>query len=894
MPEPQHLTPGSQYRIFDRPTSSTKPLTYSCTMDADPSQSPSPESQSFESSSSVFSSNADGNLLVLLTGGFYGLFTFLSTNQTIVWPWAALWQAALILPMVWLLWQLWYKSLSRFRLGNGFDWLAAIALLGLVLSTLVTQFHQPAVWYAIGGLSGLAALYGLMGWLTAERRLWLLKAQGYLALAFIVSSLGQWFWRLYRPEVARVEALSAYSIDASLNLNVLGLRNWFPLGHQNYVAGYLILVLPLILGLALTAKNWQRWIWWGGGLLGLVTLYTTHSRGGTLALLSLLVPLLLGVILFGQISRRVWLPILLGGVALMSLLIVTNPRLSNSLMALSQGNVTGGGITYRVITNLIGWRMGQQLPWAGLGVGSAPLLFQRYRPFWAGREAELHYQLHSTPAQLWGELGVWGGVLPFVAAGLLMIILWRQRSLVLASERSPAIRRWSLLSGLWGYGILSLTDYQLDVIPIVGIIVIYLAVLLFDLRPPAPSETISRGPSRQRSLVFGGIGLLLAMMVWLVPLHRAWANSAAGFVALEKGNPERFVVDLEQSHALAPGEAYYPLILGWVLGDISVQVNDLQTTAALKTEAAQWFRIANEISPYQEFGHSSLGWLELPDNPQAAIAQFAQSTELVPAKQGVFYGLGYSLFLNNQPDLAAAAIALEMLRNPGVLTQRSLNIGELRELLPAITEHAEAWAGEILENTSSQELTRLLAEILGTLHWWNDDLAAAEEAWAIADEPISLAVLATAQGQTPDLETLPAVPGKWALKAWQDPANRRQWLEAAWLEAEVDSRNLPQLQALQPPEAQIDALLDTMNEATTFDQWLKEFVLYIRLRSERIGFGVLMRHDDGPSPSDFYIRWENLAMSRFFERLLPSPAFMFELDAQLQPYRDDLLQKLAP
>jgi len=56
---------------------------------------------------------------------------------------------------------------------------------------------------------------------------------------------------------------------------------------------------------------------------------------------------------------------------------------------------------------------------------------------------------------------------------------------------------------------------------------------------------------------------------------------------------------------------------------------------------------------------------------------------------------------------------------------------------------------------------------------------------------------------------------------------------------------------------------------------------------------VLMRHDDGPSPSDFYFRWENLAMSRFFAPLLPSPGFMFALDAALQPHRDALLQKLA-
>lgn len=858
-------------------------------MDADTPQSQSPNPNS-ESARAGLSGNADGNLLVLLTAGFYCLFTFISANLTVVWPWAALWQAALILPLVWLLWQVWYKPLSQFRLGNGFDWLAAIALLGLILSTAMAQYHQLAVWYGIGVLSGLAALYGLMGWLTVERQRWLLPAQGYLALAFIVSSLGQWGWRIYRPELQRISALRAYGLEQSFDLNELGLRNWFPLGHQNYVAGYLILVLPLLVGLALTAKRWQRWLWASGVLLGLVTLYTTNSRGGTLALLSLLVPVLVGIVLFGRISRRVWLPVLLGGGALMGLFVFLNPRLSGSLAALSQGNVQGGGLTYRIITNVIGWRMGQQFPWTGAGAGSATHLYQRFRPFWAGREAELHYQLHSTPAQLWGELGIWGSLLPLVAAVWLAIALWRQRSQFFSSERSPAVLRWCLVSGLWGYGVLSLTDYQLDVIPIVGVIVIYLAVLLFDLRPSATEAAVvsAKNLRRRRSLALASLGVLLAMLVWLVPLHRGWASSARGFGALTKGNLQAFVADLEQAHTLSPGEPYYPFMLGWVLGDVSYQVQD--PAPAIRADAIRWFQTANEVAPFHEFGHSNLGWLELPEASEAAIAQFAQSAELLPAKQGVFFGLGYSLFLADQPDLAIDAIALEILRNPRLIAQRPLNTGELSQLLPAITERVENLVDAMVANSDSPALERLLAQIQGTLRWWNDDLTGAAEAWAIAQNPISLAVLATAQGQTPDLDALPADPGKLALQAWQDPANRRQWLEAAWLAAEDQ---LPQLQAMQPPEAQIDALVATMNQADTFDQWLKEAALYVRLRNERLGFGILMRHDDGPSPSDFYFRWENLAMVRFFETLLPSPDFMFELDEQLQPYRDELLQTLA-
>lgn len=849
------------------------------------------QTQPSQPSKATLASNADGNLLVLLTGAFYAAFSLLSSNQFIVWPWVVLWQAALILPIVWLLWQVWYKPLGRFRLGNGFDGLAAIALLGFAISTLATAFHQPAVWYGVGVLSGLAALYGLMGWLTQERSVWLLQAQGYLALVFIVSSLGQWFWRIYRPEQQRLAAWRAYGVEGSFNLGTLGLQNWFPLGHQNYVAGYLILVLPLLVGLALTAKNWRRWLWAGGTVAGLVALYTTNSRGGTLALMSLLVPIAVGIVLLGHIARRIWLPALLSAGVLVGIVVWANPRLSSSLTALSQGNWQGGGVAYRIITNLIGWRMGQQQPWAGLGIGSTTHVFQRYRPYWAGREAELHYQLHSTPAQLWGELGLWGTLLPLVGVGLLAIAIWRQRTRFFSNERSPVMLRWSLITGLWGYGVMGLTDYQLDVIPITGVLIIYLAVLLFDLRQPTDQDAaVTQNPRRRRSLALGGVGLLLALLVWLVPLHRAWASSARGFDALAKGDVQSFVTALEQAHIGSPGEPYYPFMLGWVLGDLSYQVEDAEVAAAIRADASRWFQIANEISPYQEFGHSNLGWLQLPENPEAAVAQFAQSVDLMPAKQGVFYGLGYSLFRDGQPNLAADAIALEILRNPAPLTHRALNGGELSELRPAIAERVETLAAELMAATDSPALMTHLAQVRGTVRWWQNDLAGAEADWQTAQNTIGLAVLATTQGQTPNLADLPAGPSQLALQAWQEPANRRQLLSAAWLAAE---EGLPQLAAMQPPEEQIAALVSTMNEVETFDQWLKDTVTYGRLRNERIGFGVLMRHDDGPSPADFYMRWENLAMSRFFKPLLPSPDFMLALDEQLQPYRDALLEKVT-
>ena len=844
-------------------------------------------SDSVSQKPAVRASDADGNLLALVIAGLYGLLTLNSTNQVALWPWVALWQGAMILPMLWLLWQLWHKPLARFRLGWGFDWLMALAVVGLAVSTLAADFSQQALWYAIAGLAGWATLYGLMGWLTPARMGWLLKGQAYLSLLLIVVSVGWWLFNIYRPELQRLAALEAYGLQQTFNLNTLGLRNWFPLGHQNYVAGYLLLVLPLLAGLAFTDQTWQRWLWRGGLAVGLVDLYTTNSRGATLALLALIVPAIAGLLLARRSARRWVVPISLGGIALVGLFVFTNPRVRLSLVALSRGDVNSGQLAYRLVNNVIGWSMGLQRPWAGLGPGSVLPFYQHYRPVWAGREAELHYQLHSTPAQLWGELGLGGILLPVVGAALLGWALWQTRSQSRDESRLPQSLQWSLIAGLWAYGVLSLTDYQLDVVAIAGVLIIFTAVLLFDLRQVAPAVT-SRPDSRQRrSLVLVGLGLVLVLVIWLIPLHRAWAISARGFGALQKADLPGFVADLQQAHQLAPGEPYYPFMLGWVLGDVSYQVEDPDIVSQLRRDAISGFEQGNEISPFQEFGHSNLGWLLLPETPTAAITQFSQSAELLPAKPGVFYGLGYSLYLAGETDLAVEAIALEILRNPTLLTNLPLNGGVVTELRPAVFARIEALTNELLAAPEPEAIAGLLHQIRGAVRWWGNDYAGALSDWEASNNAVSLALLAIVQARPSQIDELPDSPSKFALQAWQDPANRRQSLETAWL-AYVEG--LPQLASPEPPEDQITALLDSMNEAETLDQWLKETVPFTRLRNERLGFGVLLRHDDGPNPEDFYFRWENLAMARLFTSILPSPQFAPDLDNQLQPYREALLE----
>lgn len=868
-----------------------------------PEPTPEPTSGSLQEKSpqAVSSNHPDGPLLALLSAAFYSLFTLLpgSNSNAVLWPWVFLWQWALALPLLWLLWQLWFKPLRRFALGNGLDWLSALMGLGLVVSTVAAEFPHQARWYAWAAFCGLAALYALKGWLTPQRAGGLLRFQGFLALAFIVLSLVLWVSQIYLPELGRIQALEQYGVKIAFSFNSTSLRNWHPIGHQNYVAGYLDLVLPLLGGLALVSRGWQRWLWVGGLGLGFVDLYTTSSRGGWLGLVGMGVGGFVLALVFSPLPRRVLLPAGLGLLAVLGLGILANNRLRQLTFSLVQGDFGEGELAYRLITNVLGWRMGSSDPLTGVGLGSVPLVYQRFRPFWAGREAEIQYQLHSTPAQLWGEMGLWGIWVPLVLTGWLgfLAIRWARQ----AAQGSPGasapvlspVLVWSLLGGLFAYGLMSLTDYQLDNLCISGAIAIYLAVLalVFQGRSQWDSIQAIPGDRAHRWLAGLGLGVFAAMGLWLIPIHRAWALSSQGFAALPTGDFDRFAQRLEQAHTLAPWEPYYPYQLGWNLGNFSYQIDEQNPLwERVRADAVRWFETANGVSPDSEFGFSNLGWLQSRRDPPAATAAFSRSAQLMAAKPGVFFGLGVSRLRAGDRDRAIAAMELELLRNPMILTSPLWRISEFARIYDDTLAALETRYGELL--TAIPEHSDLAAhwhQVRGGLRWWQGDLAGAGADWAISGTAISRAVLALAQGQAIDPATLPDKPGKYALMAWLNPSDRRSWLEKAWVTQPDD---IPQLDTTLPPPETLQELTDTLNTSDTLDDWLKVNAPSWQPRSQRLGFGVISRHIDGPIPSDFYPRVENIPMVEFFSELLPSPIYFPDLDIALQPLREDLLKQV--
>ncbi|PSF38113.1 polymerase [Aphanothece hegewaldii CCALA 016] len=816
-------------------------------------------------------SNA-GKLWLMLTAAFYVMFTLAPDSHSLMvqWPWVAFWQIGLLCPIIWLLSLIWHHHRLK-MLGNGLDWLIGIATIGLILSIFGAEFKNQAFWNVWAVLGGFGALYALSQWLVIpQQRIQLLIKQGYLNIAFIVISLFLWLTQTVFPEISRLNGLKAFGVNIPFDFSVLELRNWAPIGHQNYVAGYLLLALPLLVAHLILQPN-QRWLWSIGIVLGIVDLYTTSSKGGWLGLLGLFVCGLMILIFKSRISRR-WIGI--GSISSLTVLLVflfSNNRLRQTFTNLTSGQ-NNNEFAYRWINTNVGGMMGTHHPLTGIGVGNVPLAYQKYRPVWAGQESELIYQLHSTPVQLFAEMGIWGILIMIGAIAWLIYSVIRYRP----TNTTDQIFLSSLVSGLFAYAFMSLTDYQLDNISISGTLIIYFACLasLFKTEQKFPQPI---------SIFYTGLGLIIAVMIWLIPIHRAWQLSSLGFFALNQDQIDPFISSLTQAHKIVPWEPYYSYQLGWNMGNIALTTQNPQQRQPLINESITWFEKGNIASPYQEFGRSNLGWLLLSQNSANAIDSFIEAIQLIPAKQGNFYGLGLSLLRQNKIELALDAIAFEVIRHPLFITSPIWRSARMQPLYLPIIERIYKLYDKLLINTSSIALKNHLYQSRGGVSWWIGDLRQARQDWDKNGTTLSKELLALTEAKNIPAKNIPATSSmNLLLEAFNKPESRTTLLKQAWITTKQEEL----------PTSLEQQLSVSMANSKNFIQWLKENPPIIQYRNQRAGFGVNSRHIDGVQPYDFFPVVENLALATWFSEVFPSPIYFPEFDLALQPLHQEIMQKL--
>ncbi len=840
-----------------------------------------------------------GRLIVQLGLAAYILFTLLpdSSTQMVAFPWVLLWQVGLLCFAIAGLLNLWRREQPFYLLGSGFDWAIASGLVTLCLSTMFSQFPNQSMWYSLTAFGYFAALYVTNNFLhrtsspkTGEKSeresaiLPILRFQGLLGFAVIIESLVLWISQSWLPRLANFAKLNQWGLNLSYDFSDLESRNWAPMGHQNYVAGFLMLVLPIFASLAIAQKGIWRSLWLTAIGLGLIDLYTTSSRGGFLGLGAIV---LYGIIvaLFRNRGDR-WLVFWgsSGAIAIFGFLIATNNRLRSLVSGLitsftnpAQGS---GELLFRTIAADTGWRMGLDHWLFGVGAGSAIMFYQQYRPQWAGREAEILFQLHSTPVHLWAELGI-GAVITFVfllVAITALFIKLHKSPTWQANPQEQAIA-YGLFGSLIGYGMLAITDYQLDVPAISGSLVIVLANLAY-LGQVHTGELISLGHQKQPRFWLAMIATVYlgAAIAWLVPVNTAWQASSVGFINLstakldlETGKQEylpeaiasidKFQSRLKFAHQLAPWEPYYPYQLGWNLADLGITYPNLPQSPAWRKDGLAWIKTAIATNPHNEVGYNASAWLSLQQNSassnQEAETYFRRGLELFPLKRSLSFGLGVSLLRQGKTTEAIAAMTTEVINDPIFITSPIWTDPTFQPLYPQIVAN--------LENSYRNNPRK--ATSLAALRWWNGNPNAIAELKQTKNPTAILLANAIANDTTAlqSVKQNPQTPLEMVISAWLNPNLRDKLLERAYV---FSTSSLPDERSA----AIVKALSDRMNQAPSFDAWLRTSLpanspLVINYRRARLGFGVVSRHVDGVVPLDFFNVTDRAEISLFLKDL---------------------------
>ncbi len=639
-----------------------------------------------------------GQFLGLISLGILVLFTWLPNSYYLMvsWPWIALWPLAFFLLGIWAIWLLRQGEFPFRRLGYGFDWVVGLTVFTLTVSALSSQFKSLAIWQVTIVLGYCGFLYVLRNWLGTGLLtipvFWLgLAANGLVAC---ILGLGVWWQK--------------YTIDDP--------RNAWPLGQPNFLAGYILLVFPLCLFWGISQQGWRRIVALGGSGVLLLVLYTTSSRGGFLGLLVLV--LAIAFMIFGQSkgkhrTRLLWV---LGVVIVLILgMLLTNSRVQQLI---SPGNLSlrlDGESQGRLLLWQTALIMLKNHPLWGIGPGNMARLFDLYTPIEVGATFAHVQQLHSTPMQIIGELGLFGLTTYILFLGC-YLRLWLRLRLAITDTQDRYLL-YGLGGGVIAYTFSSLTDYQLDNIAISVTLVGNLALLIrlgdnCQLATVPPLNALTR-----RWLSLGGIVLLIYILVIWLPIPSAMRLSAAATVNFREGNVEKSYEQASLAASLVPWDPIYPLQAAYDVLKVRDSVPDRQLYQALTEQAiAQFQDLIDDAAPNDATFNQVLGMLygEAQKTDQALV-YLGRAVQLFPRSPFyTYFLLGQEYLKQGNSERAIAAFVLQGLVSPSFLTSPLWQNPPLSDLrMPVVAKTIELLAKIETQNP-------LIQETLVLLRWWFD------------------------------------------------------------------------------------------------------------------------------------------------------------------------------
>lgn len=654
-----------------------------------------------------------------------------------------------------------------YALGYGLDWVALSMGIVLALSALVSPFPRVALWNVSLVVTYIAVLYFYRNVVDAPgagpgQRSWLSRLRLWWGLVVVATGTAVVSLTLWRPDG------TMWAADNFLT----ALRNHQPLGHHNFVGGYFVLMLPLAVAAAVATTGWLRSIWIAAAGLMLVALYVSGSRGAALGLVVWL--LVTWVSRFRAIKpsqRWRWGLAGWGGTVALGLALASNPRIRAWFSA---GGIADSPTLDRWFMLRLGGNILRDRPLFGVGPGVMSRVSNLYRPIETGAGLEHIQQLHNTPVQIAGELGLGG--LGLFLAGIVLILrlwirLWRQ-------PLEPVDR--ALLGGVGGsllaYGVSSLTDYQLENIPIAGALlgIVVLLVALGDRYLPRAAPLGQDARRRSRLAVSLWLGLLLTL--WL-PFTLTVAYGALADRAFY--NQQLNLADTRwyKAYRLSPWDPTAPAVASEALWGLNQVLGESEAQENVRSLLLDYAHQAQQAAPNDAWFNHNLAVLHQTTDPARALPYAARAVQLMPRHRHYGYWLlGDLLLTTGNKAGAIAAFTLEALVNPAALTYPQWQAAPYQAMYASVVQATLAEYDALLTGVAPDEPGfSTLYETRALLAWWTEQplvevdpnrLRPVVSGLLLADSDPKAALEAVAH----DLRLGQQSPELRLLAAWLDPS----------------------------------------------------------------------------------------------------------------------------
>lgn len=390
--------------------------------------------------------------------------------------------------------------------------------------------------------------------------------------------------------------------------------------NPNSLGGFLALVIPLAISLALAARaRWVRRLWLLGALLALGALLPTNSKG---AVLAAAVSVVCYLVLTARVSARPRrnFAVVLICLALLSLMAAGAVWQSAPLRARAAGALSAESASnmFRILTWKGSARIALAHPWLGIGPGGFKYAFMKYAI--AGyTEAS-----HQNYLQVAAEQGMLGGVFFLWLVGAMLFTAGRAMSR--AGDFRERIVPVGLTAGLVAFLAHSFLDYDWYVGAIMvavcltgGVLACQAAGMPVSHYVPEAEEA-PRGRRRRRRVAMAGAAVEPGARP--LPWPRGWAGQ--GMCALVFVLALAAMVSAPAHHALAQRE----MSRGheaWRRGDAPSGMAHYRRAAEHDpgwAAAWEWYALAQELSGYpKEAARSVLRATALePDNFQPHVS----------------------------------------------------------------------------------------------------------------------------------------------------------------------------------------------------------------------------------------------------------------------------------